>query len=85
MRDLSATSPEQAKTSGWVVDVGSPGAWECICKAHNDSIGIMKSTKRMRVHGGYLYQVTTECPNGSAESLAFVPGPDERCAQKEDD
>lgn len=42
--------------------------------AHNAEARLMKSTKRMRVPGGWLYQVTTEGPHGYAEALAFVPG-----------
>ena len=73
MRNLGNTNPKDAKKSGWVVDKGDPGIWECICKAHNDDDGIMKSTKRMKVINGWLYQVTTEGPHGYAESLSFVP------------
>ena len=73
MRALSNTNPEQAAASGWVVDKGDPGIWETVCKAHNAAAGIMKSTKRMKVEGGWLYQVTTEGPAGYAEALAFVP------------
>jgi len=73
MRDLSHTKANDARKGGWVVDAGDPSDWECVIKAHNDELGIMKSTKRMRVEGGYLYQVTTEHPNGNAEALAFVP------------
>ncbi len=73
MRDLGNTNPQQAAANGWVIDAGNPGDWECVCKAHNAALGIMKSTKRMRVQGGYLYQVTTETPKGIAEALAFVP------------
>jgi hypothetical protein len=73
-RDLSNINPETAAKSGWVVDKGDPGEWECICKAHNDAEGIMKSTKRMSLpSGGYLYQVTTEGPKGYAEALTYVP------------
>ncbi len=72
-RDRSNTSPKEAKATGWVVDKGDPGIWETVCKAHNDGLGIMKSTKRMRVFCGYLYQVTTETPQGVAEALCFVP------------
>ena len=72
-RDLSTVHPDEAKRAGWVVDAGSPAAWECVAKAHNDQLGIMKSTKRMRVPGGWLYQVTTEGPNGYAEAVTFVP------------
>lgn len=73
MRNLSITNPGQAKASGWVVDAGDPSAWECISKAHNSDLGVMKSTKRLKVPGGWLYQVTTERPDAIAEALAFVP------------
>jgi len=72
-RDLSNANPIQAANSGWIVDKGDPGVWECVCKAHNNEAQIMKSTKRMKVVSGWLYQVTTECPLGVAEALAFVP------------
>jgi len=72
-RNLGNIDPETAKASGWVVDVDKK-KWECVSKAHNDSAGIMKSTKRMRMLcRGWLYQVTTEGPKGYAEALAFVP------------
>lgn len=72
-RYLGNTSPQEAAREGWVVYKGDPGAWECVCKAHNNNAGIMKSTKVMAVPGGWLYQVTTEGPKGYAEALAFVP------------
>lgn len=75
-RDLSNTTSEDAAKSGWVVDAGAPDTWETVAKAHNSNLGLMKSTKRMKVEGGYLYQVTTEGPNGYAEALQFVPAPD---------
>lgn len=58
---------------------GDPDTWECVSKASSASQGWMKSTKRMRVPGGYLYQVTTEhrrdgTVTACAEALAFVPG-----------
>lgn len=74
-RNLGNTSPAQAAAAGWVVDKGDPGAWETVAKAHNDGARMMKSTKRLRVDGGYLYQVSTEGPGGYAEALAFVPDP----------
>ena len=73
-RDLGNTNPAQAKKNGWVVDHGDPAEWRVICKAHNDAIGLMKTTKRLKVPGGWLYQVTTEGPLGYAEALTFVPG-----------
>ena len=74
-RELGNTNPEQAKSSGWILDKGKPGDWEVVFKAHNETEGIMKSTKRMQVSGGYIYQVTTEGPKGYAEALTFVPDP----------
>lgn len=60
-RSLSNTNPEQAATSTPDIQVhGDPGAWECISKASSLEQGWMKSTKRMKVPGGWLYQVTTE-------------------------
>ena len=58
---------------------GEPEAWELVSKASSDQQGWMKSTKRMKVEGGYLYQVTSEHQNhegetiACAEALAFVP------------
>ncbi len=39
---------------------GNPDAWGLVSKASSASQGWMKSTKRMKVDGGWLYQVTTE-------------------------
>lgn len=57
---------------------GDPGLWVCLCKASSEQQGWMKSTKKMKVEGGYLYQVSTQqrSPDGNyvvAEALAFVP------------
>jgi len=70
---LGNVTPEDARNNGWVIDHGDPGAWECVCKAHNNDLRIMKSTKRMRVPGGWLYLVTTQINQESSEALAFVP------------
>ena len=75
MRDLGHTKENDAANGGWVTHKGSSDMWELICKASNEKLGIMKSTKRMRVSRGYLYQVTTETPQGVAEALCFVPHP----------
>lgn len=79
---LANTNPEQAAKTGWVVDKGDPGIWECVCKAHNATLGIFKSTKRMKVDGGYVYQMTTEKFDDSgkylqhvSECAVFVPTP----------
>lgn len=83
-RNLSHTTAEDAAKSGWVVDAGAPDTWETVAKAHNKDLMIMKSTKRMKVEGGYLYQVTTEGPNGYAEALQFVPAPDVQLRKQSD-
>lgn len=71
-RDFSHTKANDARDGGWVVHAGDPSDWECISKASNKDLGIMKSTKRMKVEGGWLYQVSTETPQGVAEALCFV-------------
>lgn len=74
MQSATASTPD-------IVVSGNPGAWEVVGKASSKEQGWMKSTKRMRVDGGYLYQATTEHrhADGSvaccAEALAFVPDP----------
>lgn len=83
-RDLHNTDPETAKASTPDIQVtGDPGKWELVCKASSAQQGWMKSTKRMRVPGGWLYQVTTEHrSNGAvtacAEALTFVPEAESR-------
>lgn len=82
-KTLSITDMAQARTS--VPDLvvsGDPGAWEVVCKASSVAQGWMRSTKRMAVAGGTLYQVSTEhrvdgCVVAVAEALAFVPAPDQ--------
>lgn len=80
-RDLSNENTASASSSTGDIKVsGNPDAWELVCKASSASQGWMKSTKRMRVDGGWLYQVTTEHRvNGAvvacAEALAFASAP----------
>lgn len=81
-RALDNVTPEQAAQNGWKVVAGESNAWETVAKACNDQIGIMKSTKRMRVPGGFLYQVSTEGPRGYAEAVTFVPFNEVLKAQK---
>jgi hypothetical protein len=58
---------------------GDPDAWQLVSKASSVEQGWMKSTKRMVVEGGHLYQVTSEHLDdygdvvACAEALAFVP------------
>lgn len=56
---------------------GDPDVWRLVCKAA--ALRWMRSTKRMDVPGGAIYQVTTEHRDAHgnvvccAEALAFVP------------
>ena len=73
MATATASTPD-------IVVAGDPGAWEVVGKASSKSQGWMKSTKRMAVPGGWLYQATTEHRadgkvTACAEALAFVPTP----------
>jgi hypothetical protein len=80
-RKLDTTNMEEAAAASSDLKIfGDPGAWVCIGKASSELGGWMKSTKRMLVPGGWLYQVTTEHRvDGKvvtcAEALAFVPDP----------
>jgi len=71
-RYLGNVNAADAELHGWVVDAGDPGMWETVSKAHNRRDRMMKTTKRMRLENGWLYQVTTEGPSGYAEALAYV-------------
>jgi hypothetical protein len=68
------TNTADAIAAGWQV-TGNPDVWELVCKASNPMLGIEKSTKRMKVPGGWVYQASTRTPSGVAEALAFVPDP----------
>ena len=87
-RKLDNVSNESAEATGWEIIVPFPG--EVIGKATFSGdmsrkyqckpplpIKIMKSTKRLAVPGGFLYNTTTEFHKGDqvavAEALAFVP------------
>lgn len=79
MRDMKVTSNEEAKTAGWEIVVPFPG--ELVGKAtYSDpaaDVEIMKSTKRFKVEGGWIYNTSTEIHKGGnasvAEALVFVP------------
>ncbi len=84
-RKFNIRSNEEAAKSGWEIVVPFPG--ELIGKAtfsgymENSAIPIkiMKSTKRMNVSGGFIYNTTTEYHKGDTvsvtEALVFVPIP----------
>ena len=75
-RKLTNIDDEEAQKNGWKILV--PFECECIGKAvyEGEDLKIMKSTKRIKVYRGYLYNVTTEMHNkGSvsvAEAVVFV-------------
>ena len=82
MRDLTNDSKEKAEANGWKII--KPLNCEVVGKAvyHDEScinqhIDIMKSTKRFKVEGGWVYNTSTEFHKGSrvavAEALVFVP------------
>ena len=77
-KDLTATDTADAqKAATDVVIFGNPDAWELICKASSQEQGWMKSTKRLQVERGYLYQTETQQrnPDGSwalSQALQYV-------------
>jgi hypothetical protein len=88
-RNLHNTDTTAARSTTSDIKVtGNPDVWELVCKASSKSQGWMKSTKRMKVPGGWLVQATTEhrffadghscqgAVSGCAEALTFVPDPD---------
>lgn len=81
-RNLKNTSNKEAKENGW--EIVKPLEMEVIGKAVYEynmpgetKISIMKSTKRFKVDGGWMYNTSTEIHKGNkvsvAEALAFVP------------
>jgi len=77
MRNLENMSHEDAQKSGW--KILKPLDCEVVGKATFDdgSAVIMKSTKRFKVEGGWIYNTSTEYHREGclsvAEALAFVP------------
>ena len=78
-RDMTNTNNEQAKGNGWKIVV--PFEAEVVGKAVYEKVGdnlrIMKSTKRFKVPGGWIYntstEIQTEIDTACAEALVFVP------------
>ncbi len=82
MRDMDITSNEEAKAKGWKIIVPFPGevVGKAVYKEAEDAgreLSIMKSTKRLRVPGGSIYNTSTEIHKerrvSIAEALVFVP------------
>jgi len=77
MRNLKNLNHDDAKKSGW--EILKPLDCEVVGKAvlKQGTMSVMKSTKRIKVDGGYIYNTSTEIHKGSqvtcAEALCFVP------------
>lgn len=80
MRSLTNLSHEDAASNGWYIL--RPLNCEVIGKAvfDNGDTQIMKSTKRFKVEGGWIYNTSTEIHENNhvavAEALVFVPSKD---------
>jgi hypothetical protein len=79
IRSLGVSSPEEAKAAfSDLIIVGEPDTWIVVAKASSESAGFMKTTKKMAVPGGSIYQMETQqkAPDGSwalSQSSVFVP------------
>jgi len=77
MRELKNLNNEDAKADGWKIlrDLKSEVIGKAIYEQGNHFI--MKSTKRFKVPGGWIYNTSTEIYKGenltAAEALCFVP------------
>jgi len=77
MRALDNMETGQAEASGW--RMLKPLNCEVVGKAtyEDNEMNIMKSTKRFKVEGGWIYNTSTEIHKGDqiaiAEALVFVP------------
>lgn len=79
MRDLKNITNADAMKAGW--DILVPCDMEVVAKAvledAHGGINLMKSTKRFRVPGGWIYNTSTELHRANkvavAEALVFVP------------
>lgn len=83
MRNITNITAKDAKKDGWKIHkLPNDKDFEVIAKATYEKNGqkIMKSTKRFKCLGGWIYNTSTEFQsyNGEisvAEALAFVPEP----------
>lgn len=79
MRSMETRTNKEAEKTGWTIVVPFPG--ELVGKAvlhdKDNLIHIMKSTKRFKVPGGWIYNTSTEVHTevgiAVAEALVFVP------------
>lgn len=72
-KDFSITSMAELQEKVSDVEIfGNPGEWELVCKASSKSQRWMKSTKRLKVDGGWLYQTETQQGDNLSQALAFV-------------
>jgi len=78
MRALNNITNKDAKKNGWKI-IKADDTMEVVSKAtYSDNYQtIMKTTKRFKVSGGWIYNTSTEyCKNNNvsiAEALVFVP------------
>lgn len=76
-RDVRNLSQEDAQNVGWKIlkDIKSEVVGKAVLETKEETI--MKSTKRFKVNGGWVYNTSTEYHKGIrvsiAEALVFVP------------
>jgi hypothetical protein len=80
MRDMENLNQDQARQNGWkvLVDLECEVIGKAVLRDENNGIDIMKSTKRFKVEGGWIYNTSTEVHKSGgqvsiAEALVFVP------------
>lgn len=79
MRNLTNLTQVDARNTGWevLVDLKSEVIGKAVYEDLPNGVRIMKSTKRFKVYGGWIYNTSTEFHNISnisvAEALVFVP------------
>ncbi len=82
-RSLENMNQEDAMKSGWKIlkpldsEVVGKAVFESTNAINGAPLTIMKSTKRFKVEGGWMYNTSTEIHKGLevsvAEALAFMP------------
>lgn len=60
-----------------LIDVNTKG-WETVCRASSPEEGWVRTTRRLQVNGGHLYQtetqqLTADGDRFSSQALVFVP------------
>ena len=79
VRSLENLKYDDAKASGWKIlkDLQCEVVGKAVFEQKYYNLKIMKSTKRFKVEGGWIYNTSTEVHKGTnvsvAEALCFVP------------